>query len=81
MRFYTSQHRYYCGIDLHARTMYLCILDRENGDVVLHRNVRCEPRAFLRAVAPFRDDLEEFAAAAHDILRRSAPFDRVALQG
>ena len=29
MRFYTNQHRYYCGIDLHARRMYICIL---NGD-------------------------------------------------
>jgi len=27
MRFYTRAHRYYCGIDLHARTMYLCVLD------------------------------------------------------
>jgi hypothetical protein len=27
MRFYTGQHRFYCGVDLHARTMYLCILD------------------------------------------------------
>ncbi len=26
MRFYTKQHLYYCGIDLHARTMYVCIL-------------------------------------------------------
>ncbi len=26
MRFYTQQHAHYCGIDLHARTMYLCIL-------------------------------------------------------
>jgi hypothetical protein len=26
MRFYTGQHQYYCGIDLHARTMYVCIL-------------------------------------------------------
>ncbi len=25
MRFYTQQHGYYCGIDLHARTMYVCI--------------------------------------------------------
>jgi len=57
MRFYTGQHRFYCGVDLHARTMYLCILDRERGDVMLHRNLRCEPRAFLRTVAPFRDDL------------------------
>jgi hypothetical protein len=27
MRFYNQTHRYYCGVDLHARTMYLCILD------------------------------------------------------
>ena len=28
MRFYTKPHQFYCGIDLHARTMYLCILNR-----------------------------------------------------
>jgi hypothetical protein len=28
MRFYAKQHQFYCGIGLHARTMYLCILDR-----------------------------------------------------
>ena len=28
MRFYAKQHRYYCGIDLHARTMYVCVLDQ-----------------------------------------------------
>ncbi len=28
MRFYTQQHQYYGGIDLHARSMYLCILDQ-----------------------------------------------------
>ena len=27
MRFYTQAHAFYCGIDLHARWMYLCILD------------------------------------------------------
>ena len=27
MRFYNQPHRFYCGVDLHARTMYLCILD------------------------------------------------------
>jgi hypothetical protein len=32
MRFYTGQHRFYCGVDLHARTMCLCILDRERRD-------------------------------------------------
>ncbi len=29
MRFYTNTHAHYCGIDLHAKTMYLCILDRD----------------------------------------------------
>ena len=37
MRFYTQQHAHYCGIDLHARTMYMCILDQA-GAIVLHRN-------------------------------------------
>ena len=27
MKFYTDQHQHYCGIDLHARQMYVCILD------------------------------------------------------
>ncbi len=56
MRFYTKNHAHYCGIDLHAKTMYLCILDGE-GQILLHRNVRSRPEAFLEAVAPYRDDL------------------------
>jgi len=39
MRFYTQQHQHYCGIDLHARTMYLCILNPA-GEVLLHRRPR-----------------------------------------
>ena len=56
MRFYTTQHRYYCGIDLHARSMYVCILDQA-GQTVLHRNIAASPEPFLSAIAPFRDDL------------------------
>ncbi len=56
MRFYNRQHRHYCGIDLHVRTMYLCILDG-TGTVLLHRNLAATPTAFLAAVAPYRDDL------------------------
>jgi hypothetical protein len=36
--------------------MYLCILD-EQGTVVLHENLRCEPQLFLDTVAPFKRDL------------------------
>lgn len=56
MRFYTQQHDFYCGIDLHARSMYLCILDRD-GKIVLHRNMPCSPEHFLQAIAPFRGNL------------------------
>jgi transposase len=53
---YNGQHRFYCGIDLHARSMHLCILDQA-GEVVFDRNLPCRPETFLRAVAPFRDRL------------------------
>ena len=29
MRLYTQPHRFYCGIDLHTRTMFLLMLDRD----------------------------------------------------
>ena len=51
MRFCTQAHQFYCGIDLHARTMYLCILDPQ-GEVQLHRNLTTTPEAFLKAVSP-----------------------------
>src|SRR2546430_2152263 len=56
MRFYTQQHPFYCGIDLHARTMYLCILDQA-GATLLHRNMTATPEALLKAIAPYRDQI------------------------
>jgi transposase len=56
MRFYNQAHRFYCGVDLHARTLYLCVLDQA-GATLLHQEVAAEPCAFLDAVAPFRDGL------------------------
>jgi transposase len=56
MRFYTVQHRFYCGVDLHARTLAVCVLDA-GGAVVLRRTVAASADAFLEAVAPYRDGL------------------------
>jgi len=56
MRFYNVSHNYYCGIDLHARQMYTCVLDRD-GKVALHRNLPTNPDFFLRTIEPFREDL------------------------
>jgi transposase len=56
MRFYTNQHPFYCGIDLHARSMYVCILSHD-GEILLHRNMKAAPEPFLKAVAPYRERL------------------------
>jgi len=56
MRFYTKTHQHYCGIDLHARKMFLCVLGA-SGEVLLHRNITASPESFLKAVAPFREGL------------------------
>jgi transposase len=56
MNFYKGQHKFYCGIDLHARKMYLCILD-EKGEVKLHRNMDTDREVFLKAIAPYREDV------------------------
>ena len=56
MRFYQQPHRFYCGVDLHARSMYLCILDGA-GQTLLHHDFAADPRAFLDAVAPYRAGL------------------------
>jgi transposase len=56
MRFYTQQHQFYCGIDLHARTMYLCSLNRD-GEILVHRNMSAGPEPFLKAIAPYRVDV------------------------
>ena len=58
MRFYNRPHTYYCGIDLHVKTMYVCILDGA-GQVLVHRNVPSTPEAFLEIVGPYRDGLVE----------------------
>ena len=56
MQFYTKQHPFYCGIDLHARSMYVCVLSQD-GEIRLHRNMKAAPEPFLKAVAPYRDGL------------------------
>ena len=56
MRFYNTPHRFYCGIDLHARTMHVCVL-AQDGAVVLDKNLPCHFETLLQALAPFRDGL------------------------
>jgi transposase len=56
MHFYARQHQFYCGIDLHARSMYLCILDSA-GKVLLHRNLPTDAQHLLEAIRPYQEDI------------------------
>lgn len=56
MQFYTNQHQTYCGIDLHARTMSVCILNQA-GEIVFHHHMKASPDPFLRTMTPYRADI------------------------
>lgn len=56
MRFYTKQHNYYCGIDLHTKNMYVCILNQA-GNVLVHKNIKTSPHLLDRLIKPYQQDL------------------------
>ena len=56
MRFYNRQHEFYCGIDLHANSMHVCVVDH-HGNKHVHKNFNTKtPEKFLIALRPFRDE-------------------------
>ena len=46
MKFYNKQHKYYCGIDLHAKKMYICVMN-QMGKIIIHQNVDTDPDASI----------------------------------
>lgn len=56
MRFYTKQHQYYCGIDLHTISMYICIINQE-GEILVHQNLRAEPESLQKSIKPYLPDI------------------------
>ncbi len=56
MRFYPTTHQHYCDIDLHAKQMYVCIINQA-GETVFHANMKTDPALLAAAIAPFREDL------------------------
>ena len=56
MNFYNSIHPYYCGIDLHARTLYVCIIDQE-GDTCLHKEIPADPDKLLNLIEPYKGNV------------------------
>ncbi len=47
MNFYKQQHEFYCGIDLHANSMHVCVVDQQ-GQKQLHRNFNTKKIEWFR---------------------------------
>lgn len=57
MKYYTSTTEFNCGIDLHARQMYVCVMDRQGAKRV-HCNIQGNDFGyFLKRIEPYRHDL------------------------
>jgi transposase len=57
MKYYKTTTEYNCGIDLHARQMYICVMDRE-GNILVHKNIKGNDFAFfLKLVDPYMHSL------------------------
>jgi hypothetical protein len=55
-RFDTKPHPVYWGLDLHARSMSVCIVSHD-GEILMHRHMQAAPDLFLKAMAPSRAGL------------------------
>jgi len=57
MKYYTSTTQFNCGIDLHARQMYVCLMDHQ-GKKLVHTNVKDNDFSyFLKLVEPYKHSL------------------------
>jgi transposase len=56
MRYAQINSKYVCGIDLHARNMYACVMD-EKGEILFHRNMRTDFDQFKKKMTPFLSDM------------------------
>lgn len=56
MRFYNQTHQFYCGIDLHARLLAICIVDQA-GQIVVQTQIPADKQLLLEVLQPFRPDV------------------------
>jgi len=57
MEYYKTNTEFNCGIDLHTKMMYICVMDLE-GNILVHKNIRNNDFSFfLKLVAPYLHSL------------------------
>lgn len=50
------QKGFYCGVDLHAKSMFVCIMDAK-GEILFHRNITNNPDRFINIIEPYRKNI------------------------
>lgn len=57
MNLYQTGTEFNCGVDLHSKSMYVCVMDRE-GNKLVHENVKIgEAGKFKEMLSPYKNDL------------------------
>jgi len=57
MRFYNAIRQFYCGVDLHARSIYICIMNKDRK-VLVHRKLKnSSTDLLLKILQPYKHDL------------------------
>ncbi len=72
MQYYINKHRHACGVDLHGKNLYLCMLDPDRK-ILLHRRVPCDADRLLTELKPFCADHDFPFVLGHSSLCQ-APF-------
>jgi hypothetical protein len=80
MRFYNQQHQYYCGIDLHARSIYICKKNHEGvaerfKDASVQKNIEIDLEliAYYGEILPSLEWYILKTAKSHDARTFSIP--------
>ena len=56
MRFAKVESKYYCGIDLHSRTMFITVMDKE-GEILFRRNMANDFDIFKKYVEAYLPEM------------------------
>ena len=64
MELATMKTEYVCGIDLHSRSMYICIMNQK-GDIQLHRNIRNDFHFFKSLIEDYSGDISVGCESMH----------------
>jgi transposase len=56
--------KYVCGVDLHGKTKYICVMDK-SGNILLHRNMKNDFDSFKDYISPYLPNISVGVESMH----------------